>query len=468
MVKCNMRRIAVCALVLAALAAVGTAGAQEESEGGFPTCPDSPAASAFTDVGELSEEAQRAVSCIVHYGVTRGVSPTVFAPDGRVTRAQMARFLIRTARVLGLDLPENPEASFTDIAHLDEETRLDIARLRQLGVTRGAAGGTFDPGRAVPRGQMARFIHRLLLQAGVSLPESAEAFQDLPDPEAELTRAAGQLAAAEIMPGAAPALFRPAAAVTRSDMALFLARSLEAGEAQPVRLSIVIEPDRLSVAGSATAVVTALKPNGDPYPGLLVDVFAVGRLYSNGLCWLDAGARINGVDAGTSADCRIDPADPRTDSTGKVVVGLSHSPVAAVNTVYAWAGEEGQVFDADLVGNETSAPVVWRSAPTELRVTSPAGAKYEAKVTITASLRDSTLSRQRIVIQVIRDELAVHTREATVSGTQTASYQYTGPIKPKHHTRTVTDTIRVFWDRNGNGLHDGPAELLQERPLVWS
>lgn len=465
-----MRRIAVCALVIAALAVAGPAGAQEESaeEGGLPSCPDTPAASAFTDIGELTEETRRAVACIVHYGVTRGVSPTVYAPDGRVTRAQMARFLIRTARVLGLDLAEDPEAPFTDIAHLDEETRLDIARLHQLEITRGASGGTFDPARPVPRGQMARFIHRLLLQAGVSLPESPQTFEDLPDPEAELTRAAGQLAAAEIMPGAAPALFRPAAAVTRADMALFLARSLEAGEAEPVRLSIVIDPDRLSVAGSATAVVTAVKPNGDPYPGLLVDVFAVGRLYSNGLCWLDAGARINGVDAGTSADCRIDPADPRTDSMGKVVVGLSHSPVAAVNNVYAWAGEEGQVFDADLVGNETSAPVVWRSAPTELQVTSPAGAKYEEKVTISALLRDSTLPRQRIVIQVIRDELAVHTREATVSGTQTASFQYTGPVKPKHHTRTVTDTIRVFWDRNGNGLRDGPAELLQERPLVWS
>ena len=464
-----MRRIAVCALVLAALAATGAAGAQEDgAEGGFPTCPDSPAASAFTDIGQLSEERQRAIACILHYGVTRGVSAAVFAPDGRVTRAQMARFLIRTARALGLDLSENPTSRFTDIAHLDEETRLDIARLLQLGVTRGASDGIFDPGREVPRGQMARFIHRLLLQAGIGLPEVLETFEDLPDSEAELTRAAGQLAAAEIMPGAAPALFRPDAAVTRSDMALHLARSLETGEAQPVRLSIVIEPDRLSTAGSTTAEITALKPNGDPYPGLLIDVFAVGRLYSNGLCWLDAGARINGVDAGTSADCRIDRADPRTDSMGKVVVGLSHSPTAAVNIVYAWAGAEGQVFDADLVGNETSAPVVWRSAPTELQVTSPAGAKYEAEVTITALLRDSTLSRQRIVIQVIRDDLAVHTREATVSGSQTASFQYTGPVKPKHHTRVVTDTIRVFWDRNGNGLRDGPAELLQERPLVWS
>ncbi len=469
-----MRRIAVCALVLVALVAVGAAGAQEESaeevnaEEENRQCPDSPAASGFTDIARLSGESQSAIACIVRFGVARGVTADVFAPAAPVTRAQMARFLIRTARALGVDLPEDPVSPFTDIAHLGEETRTDIALLRALGVTRGTDADLFNPDRTVPRGQMARFIHRLLLKARVSFPETAVAFADLPDPEAELTRAAGQLAAAGIMPGAAPGEFRPAAAVTREDMALFLSRSLEAGDASPALLSMTVEPDRLSVTGFSTVTITVRRPNGDPYPGLLVDVFAVERLHSDGLCRLDAGARINGIDPGTSADCQIDHADPRTDSSGRVVVGLSHSPDPGVNLLYAWVGEEGEVFDADLVNNETSAPVVWRAVPAELVVTSPAGADYEEEVTITARLKGSTLSRQRIVMQVIRDDLAVHTLERTVSGIQTASFRYTGPDEPANFARTVTDTIRVFWDRNGNGLHDGPAELFQERPLIWS
>ena len=464
-----MRWIAVCALVLAALAVAGAAGAQEEStEEGDQACPDSPAASVFTDIDHLGDESQAAIACIIHFGVTRGVTADAYAPAASVTRAQMARFLLRTARALGVDLPEDPVSPFTDIAHLGEDTRTDIALLHELGVTRGAAANLFNPGRAVPRGQMALFIHRLLLKARVAFPETPTAFNDLPDPEAEVTQAAGSLAAAGIMPGAAPAEFRTAPAVTREDMALFLSRSLEAGDASPALLSMTVDPDRLSVAGSAVVTITVRRPNGDPYPGLLVDVFAVERLYSNGRCWLDAGAKINGIDPGTSTDCQIDRADPRTDSAGKVVVGLAHSPIPAVNTLYAWVGEEGEVFDANRVNNETSAPVVWRAAPAELEVTSPAGAKYDEEVTITARLRGSTLARQRIVMQVIRDDLAVHTRERTVSGIQAASFRYTGPAKPANVTRTLTDTIRVFWDRNGNGLHDGPAELFQERPLIWS
>lgn len=464
-----MRRIAVCGLVLAALVAAGAAGAQEESaEEDSRACPDAPAASGFSDVADLGEESQAAIACIVHFGVTKGATADTFAPAASVTRAQMARFLIRTARALGVELPENPVSPFTDIAHLGGDTRTDIALLHQLEITRGAADDLFNPGRAVPRGQMALFIHRLALKAKIAFPETPAAFADLTDPEAELTRAAGALAAAGIMPGAAEDEFRPAAVVTREDMALFLSRALAAGDASPVLLGIVIEPDRLSVVGSATVTITARKPSGDPYPGLLVDVFAVERLYGDGLCRLDAEAKINGIDPGTSLDCQIDRADPRTDSSGKAVVGLSHSPTPTINTLYVWTGEEGEVFNANRVNNEASAPVVWRAAPSELEVSAPAGAKYDKEVRVTARLRGSTLSRQRIVLQVIRDGLAVFTREDVVSGIQTAAFTYTGPSKPVNIVRNIIDTIRVFWDRNGNGLHDGPAELSHERPLVWS
>ena len=31
----------------------------------------------------------------------------------------------------------------------------------------------------------------------------------------------------------------------------------------------------------------------------------------------------------------------------------------------------------------------------------------------------------------------------------------------------VTETVLVFWDRNGNGVHDGPAELSAQTSLIW-
>ena len=95
------------------------------------------------------------------------------------------------------------------------------------------------------------------------------------------------------------------------------------------------------VGGAATATVRALKPDGNPYPGLLIDLFADYGWRHGTACNLDIDARLNGGDAGTSQNCRIDIGDPRTDSNGVVTVGLAHSSESAVNWIYAWAGTLG-------------------------------------------------------------------------------------------------------------------------------
>ena len=473
-VTLSLRRTAAGGAVLAVLcaaavsAAVGPARAQDgDAQASSRACPDSIEAAPFTDVSSLDDETRAAIDCVAHYGVSRGTTATTFSPAEPVTRAQMARFLMRTAEALGLSLPENPSAPFGDIASLDAEVRTAIARLYELEITKGSSAETFDPAGTVSRGQMALFIHRMLTQAQVPLGETATPFADLGDPDSERAQAAGQLAALRIMPGVAADRFGPQIEVTRADMALFLARSLQHGNASPVRLTIEIGADWLLAGGSTTAVVTASKPNGDPYPGLLVDVFAVQSDTDPSGCLLDPGARINGLDAGTSVDCRIDPADPRTDSSGRVVVGLAHSPVWVTDTVYAWTGDEGEAFDAVRVRSQASASLRWQAPPTQIEVKAPEGpVQYGKTASITARLMGSRLGNQLLVMTVTRDGVVVYSAGAPASGSRIARFSYTAPNPGGG--RSTTDEVKVFWDRNRNGVHDGPAELSGERTVTWN
>jgi hypothetical protein len=97
-------------------------------------------------------------------GITKGCNPsegnTKFCPDGKVTREQMAAFLVRALNYTddgGGDL------------FIDDDDSIfegDIDRLSTAGVTKGcnpAEGNTkFCPTGYVTRGQMAAFLHRAL------------------------------------------------------------------------------------------------------------------------------------------------------------------------------------------------------------------------------------------------------------------------------------------------------------------
>jgi hypothetical protein len=96
-------------------------------------------------------------------GITKGCNPsegnTKFCPDGKVTREQMAAFLVRALHYTddgGGDL-------FTD----DDDSIFegDIDRLGTAGVTKGCNPPTNDrycPSGNVTRGQMSAFLHRAL------------------------------------------------------------------------------------------------------------------------------------------------------------------------------------------------------------------------------------------------------------------------------------------------------------------
>jgi glucose/arabinose dehydrogenase len=88
-------------------------------------------------------------------GITGGCTATRFCPTSRVTRQQMASFLVRA-----LDLPGTGTDFFTDDEGSIHEN--DINRLAAAGITGGCTATTFCPHASVTREQMAAFLERAL------------------------------------------------------------------------------------------------------------------------------------------------------------------------------------------------------------------------------------------------------------------------------------------------------------------
>jgi hypothetical protein len=95
-------------------------------------------------------------------GITKGCNPPAndrFCPDGKVTRSQMAAFLVRA---LGYTDNGGGDLFVDDDGSVFEA---DIDRLGTAGVTKGCnppANTRYCPNSFVTRGQMAAFLHRAL------------------------------------------------------------------------------------------------------------------------------------------------------------------------------------------------------------------------------------------------------------------------------------------------------------------
>lgn len=115
----------------------------------------------FTDDDDSIFEAD--IDRLAAAGITKGCNPsegnTKFCPDGKVTREQMAAFLVRALHYTddgGGDLFSDDDDSIFEG---------DIDRLGTAGVTKGCNPPTNDrycPTGNVTRGQMAAFLHRAL------------------------------------------------------------------------------------------------------------------------------------------------------------------------------------------------------------------------------------------------------------------------------------------------------------------
>ena len=236
------------------------------------TCPSSTASAGFTDIAAYSADTQLAINCLVAYEISQGTSATTYSPAMEVSRWQMALFLTRQAEVHGLTLGDGSDQGFTDIGAYPASTQLAINQLAQLGITTGTTATTYSPAAPVARWQMALFLTRLLDAAGYTLGSGADqGFTDISAYPASTQTAINQIAQAEVSEGFNATTFGPASSTLRSQMALFLTRTLAADGIVPaVDQRVVISPTDAATLGAGQAkayTVTFYNTDGSLYTG---------------------------------------------------------------------------------------------------------------------------------------------------------------------------------------------------------
>lgn len=195
--------------------------------GGLVTACSAAPSAGFLDVAAASVH-RTDIDCIAYYSITAGVGAGRYDPAGTVTRWQMALFLVRAAETLGVSVPAAADQGFTDLAGLSEEATAAINRLRQLGVTSGVTATSYDPYGSVSRWQMALFLNRLRDLTGAAEPSVLDfGFTDVGGLDPSWVAAINEIATLGITAGTGPSTYSPYAAVTREQMASFLARLLE-------------------------------------------------------------------------------------------------------------------------------------------------------------------------------------------------------------------------------------------------
>jgi hypothetical protein len=146
--------------------------------------------------------------------LTHSCGVDLFCPNDRVTRAELATWLVRA-----FDLPWTTNDYFTDDETSPNEA--DINRLAAAGLTSGCGAGRYCPTQFASRGELATILVRAL---GVP-PTSTDYFTD--DESSVHEANINALAEAGIASGCGTRLYCPYAAVLRGPLAAFLHRALD-------------------------------------------------------------------------------------------------------------------------------------------------------------------------------------------------------------------------------------------------
>jgi len=122
-----------------------------------------PAAPYFTDV-PATNPFFKYVQKLKELGITEGCGATTFCPDDNVTRAQMATFVVRgKLRSLHGDNFTAPTTAFYTDVPTDNVFFKFVQKLRELGITAGCSATAFCPNEPVTREQMGVFVTRAFL-----------------------------------------------------------------------------------------------------------------------------------------------------------------------------------------------------------------------------------------------------------------------------------------------------------------
>jgi hypothetical protein len=150
-----------------------------------------------------------------------------YKPDEPVNRAQMAVYAARAAAGGDANVPESGTQSFSDVAGGHWAHRY-VEYVAQQGITEGYPDGGYHPGETVNRAQMAVYMARLRAggDAAVGEPTGAPSFPDI-EPSHWAYRYIEYAKNAGIVQGFPDGNYHPGLAVTRDQMAVFVARTFD-------------------------------------------------------------------------------------------------------------------------------------------------------------------------------------------------------------------------------------------------
>ncbi len=435
--------LTVTAITAAALAAASQTASSAEVRAGsdnraepdaaaeFTAClGDATTSAGFADTRGIGAEA--AIDCLAYYGITKGRTPTMFAPGRNVTRSQMALFVHRAVEAADVRLPREGDADFTDTAGLDPERARAVGRLAVAGVLEGRSSTLFEPHQPITRAEMAvalvEFLRlanpdlfhgsgarrgELRLGAGQTLDHFADARRTQPaaiDDAISYAYELGITTGTAQSDAAGATRFAPDEPVLRKQMASFITRTLAHTNLRPFGVTAQQNADRAIVASvrgegwAGTDPQDAARQNTPtrfhPPAGSQLRAEA---FYGN------CASALTGPVAGP---CLIDSTDIRLDGAGNANLGtLTATQIGSGVTVTVWAGETRQRF------NRSN-----RFSYHELTVRPPDPATVAATV-IVPETSTSRISQQRfgtnyeVELQLRSGDLARHAlRPATSVG----------------------------------------------------
>ncbi len=185
----------------------------------------------FADVPQ-SSAFHAPVETIIRDGITAGCGGGNYCPSASITRAQMAVFLLRAEHGSAYVPPPATGTVFGDV-HQGDFAADWIEQLYAEGITGGCQAGTppkYCPSSSVTRGQMSVFLLKIYHGTGYAPPAATGVFSDVPttSPFAPWVEELSRLA---VTSGCGGSLYCPNNAVTRGQMAVFLAKTFHRPDA---------------------------------------------------------------------------------------------------------------------------------------------------------------------------------------------------------------------------------------------
>lgn len=117
---------------------------------------------AFDDVGP-GHTFYHYIRRLRELGISDGYSNNTYRPDQNITRAEMAKLIVRSLGVRGITCQDTQPPAFPDVPP-GHAFYNDIQCLKELGITDGYSDGNFKPDLNITRAQAAKFVVLALSQ----------------------------------------------------------------------------------------------------------------------------------------------------------------------------------------------------------------------------------------------------------------------------------------------------------------